>query len=61
VRRILREHPADRLLFATDWPWLGFAEGIGFVRSAGLGKAQTDAVLGGNAAGLLGLAAPAPW
>ena len=61
VRRILREHPSDRLLFATDWPWLGFAEGISFVRASGLDKAQTDAVLGGNAARLLGLAAPAPW
>jgi predicted TIM-barrel fold metal-dependent hydrolase len=61
VRRILREHPSDRLLFATDWPWLGFAEGIRFVRASGLEKAQTDAVLGGNAARLLGLAAPAPW
>lgn len=61
ARRLLREHPADRLLFATDWPWLGFAEGLRFVRSAGLSPQQENAVLGGNAAALLGISAPAPW
>jgi hypothetical protein len=58
---ILREHPADKLLFATDWPWLGFADGLRYVRGARRERAQTDAILGGNAAKLLGLTAPAPW
>ncbi len=61
ARRILREHPADRLLFATDWPWLGFGEGMRFVRSAGLTPGQEKAILGLNAAQLLGITAPAPW
>lgn len=60
-QRVLREHPADRLLFATDWPWLSFRDGIDFVRSARLGAANERAVLGGNAAHLLGISVPAPW
>jgi len=60
-RRILSEHPSDRLLFATDWPWLGFADGVSFVRSAALPETQEKAILGGNAASLLGITSPAPW
>jgi predicted TIM-barrel fold metal-dependent hydrolase len=56
ARRILREHPADRLLFATDWPWLTFRDGIDFVRSVWKSPADQAAILGGNAARLLGLA-----
>ena len=59
--RILREHPADQLLFATDWPWLGFAEEAAYVRSAGLPADQERAILGDNAAALLGITAPSPW
>ncbi|HOE60527.1 MAG TPA: amidohydrolase family protein [Kiritimatiellia bacterium] len=55
--RLLREHPTDRLLFATDWPWLGFADGIAFVRSAALGAKAERAILGGNAIRLLGIPA----
>jgi hypothetical protein len=61
AQRILREHPADRLLFATDWPWIGFSEGLRYVRGAGLEPRQERAVLGDNAAALLGITAPAPW
>ena len=61
TRRVLREHPANKLLFATDWPWLSFEDGVSFVRSAGLLAAQENAVLGGNAASLLGVSATAPW
>ena len=59
--RLLREHPADKLLFATDWPWLSFADGVAFVHSAGFSTTQEKAVLGGNAAALLGITSPAPW
>lgn len=61
ARRILREHPAERLLFATDWPWLGFEEGLRYLRGAGRTPDEERAILGGNAAALLGLAEPAPW
>lgn len=56
VTRLLREHPFEKLLYATDWPWLSFAEGVAFVRKAGLPPEQEQAILGGNAAALFGLA-----
>jgi predicted TIM-barrel fold metal-dependent hydrolase len=58
---ILRQHPPQRLLFATDWPWLSFEDGIAYVRQAGLKTEDTLAVLGGNAAKLLGVTKPAAW
>lgn len=58
---ILREHPPEKLLFATDWPWLSFADGIEYVRKAGLNEEDTRAILGGNAAKLLGVTKPAAW
>jgi len=59
--RLLREHPVDRLLFATDWPWLSFTDGIRFVRKGGFKPTQEAAIFGGNAAALLGITSPAPW
>ncbi len=60
-QRVLREHPVDRLLFATDWPWLSFGDGIDFVRSGIQLPAHEQLVLGGNAARLLGIQKTAPW
>lgn len=49
---------ADRLLMGSDWP-VGEADPIGFVRACpALDEAGRAAVLGGTAAGLLGLADP---
>lgn len=59
--RLLREHPAERLLFATDWPWLSFAEARRYVGSAGRTADAERAIFGANAAALLGVTAPAPW
>ena len=61
AQRMLREHPADKLLFATDWPWLGFAGGLRYVCGAKRTSSQEQAILGGNAAALLGITRPAPW
>lgn len=61
ARRVLREHPAEKLLFATDWPWLGFADGLRFARAARRPAKEEQAILGGNAAALLGVTRPAPW
>ena len=61
ARPLLSEHPAEKLLFATDWPWLGFADGLRYVRAAGRPPREERAILGDNAAALLGLSAPAPW
>ena len=58
---ILRQHPPAKLLFATDWPWLTFKDGIEYVEKAGLKDDATRAVLGENAAKLLGINTPAGW
>ena len=47
--RLLREHDPDKLLFATDAPWMSFVDGIRFVRSSGLSAETEVAILGGNA------------
>ncbi len=50
--RLLATWPTERLLFATDFPWVSYAEAIQWVKSV---RAQADweAVLGGNASRLL--------
>ncbi len=53
--RIASKHGYDRLLFATDSPWGDQLEEVERIRSMGLSDAETEAVLGGNAAKLLGL------
>jgi len=55
ARRIMERHPADRLLFGTDSPWTDQSETLRLVRRLGLDQARERALLGGNAAALLGL------
>lgn len=52
--RLLRSWPRDRILFATDFPWTHYPESLAWVKSV---RAPEDlpALLGGNAARLLGL------
>lgn len=52
--RLLRSWPADRILFATDFPWVHYPEAIAWVKSV---RAPEDwpALFGGNACRLLGL------
>lgn len=52
---MVRKHGADRVLFGTDSPWSGQKEMIAAIRESGLDAAEQQAVLGGNAAGLLSL------
>ena len=49
AQRLLREHGPDKLLFATDAPWMSFEDGINFVRSAGFSPEHEAAVFGENA------------
>ncbi len=53
--RLLRSHPADRLLFGSDSPWVDQERTIASLRSFGLGEAFEARVLGGNAQALLGI------
>ncbi len=46
---------ADRILFGSDFPLTRQASAIEEVRGTGLDEASVDAILGGNAAALLGL------
>ena len=55
VRSIIARHGADRVVFATDWPMADPAAEIFAIRALGLADDETDAILGGNLAGLLGL------
>ena len=53
--RIAAKHGYDRLLFATDSPWADQAEEVKRLAAMPLPPGEMEAVLGGNAARLLGL------
>jgi predicted TIM-barrel fold metal-dependent hydrolase len=54
--RILREHPVDRLLFASDSPWTDQGEELRFLLELPyLTDGEKERICGSNGAGLLGL------
>ncbi len=53
--RIVRKHGANRILFGTDSPWGRQAEDIKSIKESGLSSEEQTAVLGENAAMLLGI------
>lgn len=53
--RMVQNHGADRILFGTDSPWSGQRQMLAYVRESGLSAEEQEAILGGNAAALLGL------
>lgn len=55
VRAAIEKHGADRICFASDWPMADPAAEIRAIRDLGLSDTDTDAVLGGNLARLLGI------
>lgn len=55
VERFVREHPAEYILFASDWPWSSPAEDLAWIRGLGLDAMRESALLGGNAQRLLKL------
>lgn len=55
ARRIILNHGADKVLLGSDLPWSGTHNEIRFIRSLELSAEQEAAILGGNAARLLGL------
>jgi len=54
---LIRRHGADRVVFGSDWPMADPAAEIAAVRALGLTDDDTAAILGGNLARLLGIAA----
>ena len=55
LKRIINEHGAGRILYATDSPWSGQKETIAAVRKMDLGNEAEDRIFCQNAADLLGL------
>ena len=52
--RILKNHGADKILFATDSPWSGQKESLEHLRALGLTKEELQQISGENAQNLLG-------
>lgn len=54
-RRLAYKHGTDKIVLGSDWPWEYQADSLRYLRSAGLTPAEESAIMGGNAARLLGL------
>jgi len=52
---LIRAHGPSKVLFGTDWPWTSQTDQVNLLRLLDLPREQIEAVLGGNAARLLGL------
>lgn len=56
IRAAVATAGAEHILFGTDYPLLRHRRVVDYVRDAGLGRAEHDAIMSENAASLLGLA-----
>ena len=54
-RRMLLRHPADRLYFGSDWPWMSHDRALAYLDTIEMEPARREALMGGNAQRLLGL------
>jgi predicted TIM-barrel fold metal-dependent hydrolase len=59
VRRLIRDHGAERIVFGSDWPMTSPAEEIEAIEALGLTDDETKLVLGGTLARVLGI--DSPW
>lgn len=59
VRRLIRSHGAERIVFGSDWPMTSPAEEIEAIQALGLSDDETKSVLGGTMARLLNI--DSPW
>jgi len=53
--RFVKKHGASKILFGTDCPWDSQKNVIQFIKNSGLTSQETSAILGDNAAALLGI------
>jgi uncharacterized protein len=59
VRRLIRDHGAERIVFGSDWPMTDVGAEIAAVEALGLSDDETKSVLGGTMARVLGV--DSPW
>lgn len=59
VRRLIRDHGAERVVFGSDWPMTSPAEELTALDAIGLTDDEIKKVLGGTMARVLEL--PSPW
>lgn len=59
VRRLIRRHGAERVVFGSDWPMADPAKEIEAIQALGLSDTETKSVLGGTLARVLGI--DSPW
>jgi len=52
---LIRRHGADRVVYGSDWPMADPAAEIAAVRALGLTEEETEGILGGNIARILGI------
>lgn len=55
VRRLIERHGSERVCFASDWPMADPGRERLFIESLGLPDRDTEAILGGNLAALIGI------
>lgn len=55
LTRLIKLHGVSKVLFGSDSPWAAQGQEVEKIRALGLDAAETEAILGGNAARLLGL------
>jgi hypothetical protein len=53
IREILEQHPAEKLLFASDWPWQSFERSEALIQSLNISQGEKKLIMGGNAERLL--------
>lgn len=55
VYEILEQHPAENLLFASDWPWQSFERSENLIANLKISQRDKELIMGGNASRLLKL------
>lgn len=58
VRRLIRNHGSERIVFGSDWPMTDPGEEIEAIQALGLTDDETQSVLGGTLARVLGIESP---
>ena len=55
LKKIIRKHGAEKILFGSDYPWHMPSQEISLIRSLDISQEEKDMILGGNAGRLLGI------